>query len=72
MLHHPLRLWLAEVLVRRGETAGRQHHRGGFWEENGQRGGSNTPVQVCRVSPVRLAAALPTVASCLKCRQELG
>lgn len=30
VLHHPLRLWLAEVLVRRGETAGRQYHRGGL------------------------------------------
>lgn len=42
VLHHALRLRLAEVLVRRGEAAGRQHHRGRFWEENRKRGEWNT------------------------------
>lgn len=33
VLHHALRLWLAEVLVGGGEATGRQHHSGGFWEK---------------------------------------
>lgn len=34
VLHHALCLWLAEVLVGRGETTSCQHHSGGLWERD--------------------------------------
>lgn len=39
VLHHALRLRLAEVLVGGGEATGRQHHSGGFWEKRQERRG---------------------------------
>lgn len=38
VLYHSLRLRLAEVLVGRRETTGRQHHRGRLWGRRRQSG----------------------------------
>lgn len=73
MLHHALGLRLAEVLVGGGEAAGRQHHGGGFW--GGGKREEFHPVDLQSQEQLFLTLSLrvlPTVASCLKCRQELG
>lgn len=75
VLHHALGLRLAEVLVGGGEAAGRQHHGGGFWVGWGDKREEFHPVDLQRQEQPFLTLCLrvlPTVASCLKCRQELG
>lgn len=38
MLHHPLRLRLAEMFVRRGKAARREHYRRAFWKQQYEKG----------------------------------